>query len=163
MCLWRWECSDGASCLVVADAVVWLLLIRSGQGSSAGGVLTWFQQTCWRAQLSTRRRKVPKHQRFKRTLFNRTKQDRKRIFEEIFFKAIHTLQKQTNHLSFLSWILPEVFEKEDFLENSHPVLFCSDWKRSFLWTFCVFWDLFSEHRQSTVSDCFNSERKWMCS
>ena len=40
------------------------------------------------------------HKRLERMLFNQAKQDRTRIFEEILFSKLRTIQKQT--LSFLS-------------------------------------------------------------
>ena len=48
------------------------------------------------------------HKRLNRMLFNQTKQDKMRIFEEILFFIATNNTKQTNHLVAASWVLLEV-------------------------------------------------------
>ena len=81
----------------------------------------------------------------KTMLFNQTKQNRIRIVEEILLfkayvdfetRALFLLQQKIGQL--FVFVLYVALEKEDFLENSHPVLFCLIEKCSFEYFVC-FW------------------------
>ena len=124
------------------------------------------------------------HKRFKRTLFNQTVQDRMQNFVEVFFffffKKLRTIHEQTNHLNHIS-LVPASFcktltgdrkvsdlfvfllfvatEKKIFSKIAIQCFFV--WLKSVLLNSCVFLDLSSERRQSTLSQVFIMILFWL--